>query len=240
MREVIDLRGKRFGRLLVIDIAGRYQDRQVIWKCQCDCGNIINVSGCALRNGTTRSCGCYRRDNLSLIKRKQTEYDIDRDTAICYTIFGEEFYIDSEDIYKIKDQAWHIGKNGYIYGRDRAAGKTVLLHRYLLGINDNKIIVDHKDRNPLNNKKSNLRVCTMKENQYNIGIRSNNKSGYTGVFKRGNRWVADIGVCGKLIHLGRYDNFEDAVKARFEGEKKYWGDYAPFNEKYVNDLINQK
>lgn len=237
---MIDLQGKRFGRLTVIGIDGRAADRQILWKCQCECGNIITVPGCSLRNGTTRSCGCYRHDTLKAFKRKPIDYDIDRSTAICYTSSGEEFYIDAEDIQKIEGQSWYIGKNGYVYGRDATKGKPILLHRYLLDLHDRSIFVDHIDRNPLNNRKSNLRVCTIKENQFNIGIRANNTSGYTGVTWDSSRskWAVTINVHGKAIHLGRYDKYKDAINARFEAEKKYWGDFAPFDEQYIENLIN--
>ena len=54
----IDLTGHRFGRLVVICEAGRAKNRQVLWKCRCDCGNGCVVSGNNLRRGHTNSCGC--------------------------------------------------------------------------------------------------------------------------------------------------------------------------------------
>ena len=58
----IDLTNKRFERLLVIKEAGRNKQGNVIWKCKCDCGNYTYVVGSRLRNGHTKSCGCYMRD----------------------------------------------------------------------------------------------------------------------------------------------------------------------------------
>lgn len=56
-----DLTGKRFGRLLVLSLNGRNPNfGGLIWKCKCDCGKVVNVLGNSLRNGLTKSCGCYR------------------------------------------------------------------------------------------------------------------------------------------------------------------------------------
>lgn len=57
MARIIDITGQRFGRLLVIEEAGR-KNRQVVWKCECDCGNTVLVRGSDLRNGGQKSCGC--------------------------------------------------------------------------------------------------------------------------------------------------------------------------------------
>jgi hypothetical protein len=58
----IDLTGQRFGRLLVVEVAGRTGSGNVTWKCQCDCGNISFPSGTFLRLGLTCSCGCVQRE----------------------------------------------------------------------------------------------------------------------------------------------------------------------------------
>jgi len=59
----IDLTGQRFGRLVVIEEAGRASDGRVRWLCKCDCGDYTSTP-CTktLRNGTCRSCGCIERE----------------------------------------------------------------------------------------------------------------------------------------------------------------------------------
>jgi DNA-binding XRE family transcriptional regulator len=57
-RPLIDLVGKRFGRLTVMHMAGQNKHGQHRWLCQCDCGGVSTVVGTSLRRGTTRSCGC--------------------------------------------------------------------------------------------------------------------------------------------------------------------------------------
>lgn len=58
---VIDLTGKRYGRLTVIEKVG-YKGNEITWKCKCDCGTVTEVKGVLLRNGATKSCGCLARE----------------------------------------------------------------------------------------------------------------------------------------------------------------------------------
>ena len=56
-----DITGKRFGRLVAIERVGS-QHKSPLWKCICDCGNIIDVSLQKLNTGDTKSCGCLKKD----------------------------------------------------------------------------------------------------------------------------------------------------------------------------------
>lgn len=63
MRKKIDLTGQKFGRLTVLCEAGRDKSGNVLWECQCDCGNRCSgVIADNLRSGRTKSCGCFKRD----------------------------------------------------------------------------------------------------------------------------------------------------------------------------------
>lgn len=61
----IDLTGQRFGRLTVIEYVGTV-NQKAKWLCKCDCGNEKIVSTKCLRNGETKSCGCYHKDRASV------------------------------------------------------------------------------------------------------------------------------------------------------------------------------
>ena len=67
MRQLIDLTGKKFGRLTVIKRIFN-QKKGTYWLCQCDCGNTKEVYGRDLKNGTIKSCGCLRKEILSKTK----------------------------------------------------------------------------------------------------------------------------------------------------------------------------
>ncbi len=63
MGKVIDLKGKRFGRLTVLAHSmSRASDCALHWRCRCDCGTEKDVRGANLRNGGAKSCGCLRRE----------------------------------------------------------------------------------------------------------------------------------------------------------------------------------
>lgn len=110
--------------------------------------------------------------------------------------------------------------------------KKVKMHRFVLELaDDDTRHVDHIDCNTLNNCRSNLRTCTIKEN-----IRNKRKtnfstaSKYKGVRWRKSRsiWIATIVVDGKLHYLGCSQKEEDAYKLYCEAAKKYHGDFANF------------
>lgn len=63
-----DLTGKRFGRLVVLNQAGRDNAGRVVWKCECDCGKVKSISSNLLLSGRSVSCGCYKKDYLSIAK----------------------------------------------------------------------------------------------------------------------------------------------------------------------------
>lgn len=72
--ELIDLTGKRYGKLVVIKLdhiqkfpCGKNERHYL---CKCDCGNYKVVRACSLRNGNTKSCGCYAKEMLSKRQRK--------------------------------------------------------------------------------------------------------------------------------------------------------------------------
>lgn len=225
----------KFGRLTVIK---RVEDhicypsgyRIPQWLCKCDCGNDIVVTGKHLtKENGTKSCGCFAKENMSKLKKKYNTYDLSGEFGIGYTSKGEEFLFDLEDYNKIKDYCWSKNKKGYIISTNCETRKTILFHRIITDCPDG-LLPDHihgKDTR-YDNRKSNLRICTKQENCMNSALYENNTSGVTGVtwHKRDMVWQARIKVNYKYIHLGYFDNFEDAVKARKDAEEKYFGEYS--------------
>lgn len=64
MTRILQLLGKKIGRLLVIERAPNNKHGQTQWKCLCDCGSVITTSGNSLSRNHAHSCGCYRLDQL--------------------------------------------------------------------------------------------------------------------------------------------------------------------------------
>lgn len=98
---------------------------------------------------------------------------------------------------------------------------------------DFKEEVDHADRNPLNNCRSNLRLATHEQNSRNISVRLKSKSGYTGIYWHApaKKWHAQIHVKGKTRSLGLFTDLKRAADVREQAEKKFWGEFAPKRQK---------
>lgn len=88
--------------------------------------------------------------------------------------------------------------------------------------------VDHINRNKGDNRWINLRLVTRNQNLANANIRFDNTSGIKGVnrYLKDNRWQARIGVNGKRIHLGYFDNKEEAAAAYQQAAIRYYGKYT--------------
>jgi hypothetical protein len=126
--------------------------------------------------------------------------------------------IDDEDLEKFNEKEWSINKWGYVQSSGRKE-KPVLLHRHLLGYHG-PLCVDHIDHNPLNNSKSNLRVCTWSENQLNRkGPNKNNTTGYSGVSPYKSGFYAYSYKGGKTTPIGFFTTIEEAVTAKRKYEE---------------------
>ena len=115
-----------------------------------------------------------------------------------------------------------------------------LVAEYFIANPYNKPFVDHINNNKLDNNVRNLRYVTNQENQMNSKLRSNNSTNYKGVYyyKKSKKWEVKIGNNGKLLHLGYFDNIEDAINARVKKAKELFGEYMNSCEKEVNININ--
>ncbi len=146
--------------------------------------------------------------------------------------------VDDEDFEVLNQWNWYAQK-GYktFYACrsvfDSKGRKSNLgMHRFLLGLKKgDKKFVDHKDSNGLNNQKNNIRVATYSENSCNIGIKSNNTSGFKGVSfcKITGLWHARIMFNKKNIPVGRFKEKQEAALARDRLAKQYHGQFAYLN-----------
>lgn len=110
--------------------------------------------------------------------------------------------------------------------------RVVRLHRQILQAPFG-MVVDHINRNPLDNRKSNLRVCTQHQNTFNSGGRKRRVSKYKGVYpavSRKNPWRAQICIDQTFRHLGMFTNQEDAAHAYNRAAVELHGEYACLND----------
>jgi hypothetical protein len=148
---------------------------------------------------------------------------------------GQVAIVDDEDYEFLMQWKWHASKKHESYYAQRHLGKdgkwtNQYMHRLIaerMGINSPQI--DHHDRDPLNNCRSNLRPATHSQNMHNRGIRSNNTSGYTGVYwdKRLGKWVAQFQHQKKRHQVGQFDDIEIAYEARCKLKRELAGEFTP-------------
>lgn len=139
---------------------------------------------------------------------------------------GAIIKIDLEDIEKLGKYKWVLNKAGYVRN-----SKMIFLHRLIMGVGlwkENKLVVDHINGDLLDNRKSNLRVCTVAENiRHRVMLNKNNNTGHIGVGKCWGKFRARVMFKRKEYHLGLFDTLEDAILARKQKEKELYGNFTP-------------
>ncbi len=152
--------------------------------------------------------------------RKPNDYFIKKGVAyVKFRNTDRVMMCDAEDWNNQKHITWFID-GGYVKARNK--GKSLKFHRVIMNP-PSKMEVDHINHNPLDNRRSNLRIVTHAVNMANRGRQTNNKSGINGVYwnERAKRHYAQINVNGKRKSLGSYETFEEAKAARIRAEYLY-------------------
>jgi len=93
MFKIKDIKGKKFGRLTVLEVAEKSKWGKYYWFCKCKCGNDTKVLGSKLRDGHTKSCGCLRKEQAS---KNGTKHNMS---------FSKEY------------NSWHSMKQRCLYGK---------------------------------------------------------------------------------------------------------------------------
>ncbi len=140
---------------------------------------------------------------------------------------GEVFILNSGR-WKKKKLAQAVSIDGYYRSNVNVGDKKmqILMHRVAWELYNKKLIgeliIDHRDQDKLNNKIDNLRVVTRAINNQNLGLKSNNKLGGHNIEKLpSGKYRARITVRSKKIHLGTFENLDDAIAAKLAANQKY-------------------
>lgn len=158
---------------------------------------------------------------------------------------GSTCLVDDEDYDYLSKYTWYNIK-GYARSSKMKQGKTtnIAIHRLITNCPKGKV-VDHINRNPLDNRKCNLRICTQKGNIANSKIFSNNTTGYKGVSfnKKQKTYLSHINVDQRQLYLGNFETAEDAANAYNNAAILYFKEFArlnilPENMKF-KEAINQ-
>ena len=147
---------------------------------------------------------------------------------VCYTKKHHvPFFIDDEDYPIVLQHTWHCSHYGYIATRHN--GSILFLHRLIMNT-PNEIKTDHINGNKLDNQKSNLRVCTTAQNSRNRKKKPGCSSKYKGVYWDKFKWHSQITYNFKTMHLGLFNNEEEAAMAYNIKATEFFGEYANLNK----------
>lgn len=166
----------------------------------------------------------YNNGTVVPKERKRTcLYEVNGDVLTITTQRGNIIFADSEDYDLLSMHSWCVDPRGYPVSN--ISGKIMPMHRFLMNPPKGKV-VDHMNGDKLDNRKSNLRICTQRQNSLNqrgnkgrelpVGIRKN---------KAGN-YATRISYNRKEVHIGTFHSIEEAIAAREKAEKEYFGKYA--------------
>ena len=209
-----DLTGKRSGRLIAIRPTEKRKNRCVVWECKCLCGNVCYVDTHDFNRGRVASCGCHIKNDLTN-KR-----------------FGR--LVALRPVKKNRDFIWeckcdcgnlaYVQSSSLVRGDTRSCGclaKEIL--KTAPGL-ENSLKTHQK-----------LTIDGVRLTDFGKKKLKNNTSGYTGVYKKRNKWVAELIVKGKRYRKFGFDTPEDAY---FNGRLKLEEEYFP--EKFKEEYLKRK
>jgi hypothetical protein len=142
---------------------------------------------------------------------------------------GKVALVDDEDFDRISCHKWTAARNGYTWYAVRMPSRKLGPRRHIYMHNEimEGLGVDHRNRNGLDNTRTNLRFASGSQNRANSKLRTNNTSGNPGVWWNNNKWQAGISVRSRSIHLGSFADKITAAHARRQAELAYFGEFAP-------------
>ena len=150
---------------------------------------------------------------------------------------GKFTIVDDEDYEELVKHKWYAQKRGNLYYAERGVYEKKTRKRHLVRMSHQVlgvlpgIVIDHINGNPLDNRKSNLRICTLGENARNAR-KTRGTSKYKGVrwYKPLRKWRAQIWHNNKSIHLGYFTNEQEAAKIYNKKAKELFGEFARLND----------
>lgn len=223
----LELAGKRYGRLTVLRLAENRKDQRRTWICQCDCGNICEVTTHDLQSGHTTSCGCYAQEGKRLRYRDLTGKTFGWLTVL-YPLEGRDYK---------GSVMWHCRCK---CGKECDYSEDALMHGNNVSCGCYRETVLPKMLNEHLHRIDGTCVEHLKRK-----MRADNTSGHIGVYPtRAGHWAVYIGFKGKKYYLGTYEKKSDALAARLKGEEMhdefldwYYKEYLPAHQ---SEKIKQK
>jgi len=167
---------------------------------------------------------------IECLDSNMSQCDLDSANSIRISLLGRAddstFLISKSSLEKVIKHQWYLDSNGYPKSY-KARGHT--LHRYLLGKQEEGCVIDHINRNKLDNRLENLRIITAKENSYNRTKSVSSKNSYKGIVQRSNKYYASISKDKIKSEIGPFETEEEAAKMYDLMAEDLFGQYAGKN-----------
>lgn len=216
-----DLSGQRCGSFVVIRMVRR-NARESKWLCQCDCGNTKELAYPKRR----AYCPCNDSHDgrmKALDSHGFVPLTIRASRAVVHISRGRIAIVDVSDWRSVACYRWTYDHRKTVdYAMRRQGGRTIRMHVQIMGT-----YVDHKNRNGLDNRRSNLRPC----DRYQNGCNRKNKIGKFGIgaYRNGPGYSSEIVVRGEKVRLGTFPTAEEARNAYDIAARKHHGEFATTN-----------
>jgi len=191
------------------------------------CANNHDALGRLLLLETLDICRNFQKQKK---KRRKVIQPKDEKIRLIPLTQGKLAIVDADDYDWLSKYKWYGARaGGKFYACRSIKQRTIGMHREIMG-EPKGMFIDHRDGNSLNNRKSNLRICTPAQNVLNRGCMGGS-SGYKGVssLKKLNKWKAEITFKGRRIHIGHFEDEIDAAKAYDKKAKELFGEFAYLN-----------
>ena len=216
MGKIKDLTGQRFGRLYAASISDkRTSNGACVYICQCDCGNVKEISGSLLKRGEIKSCGCLRKE---IAKYKADKIKGINQKDISGQKFGRLVAIKPTNQRQGNSKMWECKCE---CGNTILASIQCLKSGMVRSCGCLKTETLNKTREILFEKelKEGTMLC-----QLNKKLQKNNTSGRKGVYwrEKGQVWYVSITFQGKTHYVGSFKDYNEAVKAREQAEIEYF------------------
>lgn len=132
--------------------------------------------------------------------------------------------VDADDLGRVRNHTWYLSKRWNV--ESRIWKKLIKLHRFIMEY-DWEYDIDHIDRNPLNNSRKNLRICTHLQNCHNRWVQKNSKTWIKWVWMTKNwKYATQICVNWEREHIGTFNTIDEAIEAYTKKSLEYHGEFS--------------
>jgi HNH endonuclease/AP2 domain len=198
--------------------------------CHCGCGSKTEASQhTKKRRGLIKGKPNKFIKNHHRIQDRQQDETLILEGKVCVRLAltqGKFALVDANDYSRVKQFLWFSTKTKWtFYARSGKDGGNTYLHRFIMNLSDDELVVDHKNGNGLDNRKSNLRICSQSENGRNRSGASK-LTRFKGIClnKKTGKWIA-------TLNLGSFNTEEEAALAYDHALKYVFAEFGRPNFK---------